>query len=126
MSTLEELTTENEALRVDVSYWNDRFNFEARLRRDLQQDKIDLLNRLEAAEANVEIWKTRALEDQRRLFVLESNLKAAVGAIDAGVAALDAMKKVHSLEDQRREVIEKVAALEAELLMKDALAAEKK
>ena len=126
MSTLEELTTENEALRVDVSYWNDRFNFEARLRRDLQQDKIDLLNRLEAAEANVEIWKKRALEDQRKLSVLEGNLKAAVGAIDAGVAALDAMKKVHSLEDQRREVIEKVAALEAELLLKDALAAEKK
>jgi hypothetical protein len=126
MTTLEDLNTENEALRVDISYWNDRFNFEARLRRDLQQDKIDLLNRLEAAEANVEIWKKRALEDQRKLSVLEGNLKAAVGAIDAGVAALDAMKKVHSLEDQRREVIEKVAALEAELLLKDALAAEKK
>jgi hypothetical protein len=126
MATVEDLNTENEALRVDISYWNDRFNFEARLRRDLQQDKIDLLNRLEAAEANVEIWKKRALEDQRKLSVLEGNLKAAVGAIDAGVAALDAMKKVHSLEDQRREVIEKVAALEAELLLKDALAAEKK
>jgi len=125
MSTIEQLTTENESVRLEVSYWNDRFNFEARLKRDLQQDKINLLNRLEAAEANVEMWKKRALEDQRKLSVLEGNLKAAVGAIDAGVAALDAMKKVHSLEEQRREVIEKVAALEAELLMKDALAAEK-
>jgi hypothetical protein len=126
MSTIEELNTENEALRVDVSYWNDRFNFEARLRKDLEQDKINLLARLDATAANAEIWKKRALEDQRKLFVLEGNLKAAVGAIDAGVAALDAMKKVHSLEEQRREVIETVGALEAELLLKDALAAEKK
>jgi hypothetical protein len=126
MSTIEELNTENEALRVDVSYWNDRFNFEARLRKDLEQDKINLLARLDATAANAEIWKKRALEDQRKLFVLEGNLKAAVEAIDAGVAALDAMKKVHSLEEQRREVIETVGALEAELLLKDALAAEKK
>ena len=125
MSTIEELNTENAALRVDVSYWNDRFNFEARLKDDLKQDKANLYERLEAAESNVDMWQKRALDAEKKVIMLEEKLNITLVAIDTGVAALDAMKKVNAVDEQRRAVVEEMGALEADLWLKDAIAAEK-
>jgi hypothetical protein len=74
MSTIQELQEENAALRVDVSYWNERFNFEARLKRDLFQDKATLQTQLDCADSNVAMWQKRALEAEKRL----AEVKAAV------------------------------------------------
>jgi predicted RNA-binding Zn ribbon-like protein len=83
MTTIEELQEENAALRVDVSYWNERFNFEARLKRDLFQDKATLQTQLDCADSNVAMWQKRALIAEKRL----AEVKVAIEeALDKEVA----------------------------------------
>jgi hypothetical protein len=72
--TIEEVTLENEALIVDVSYWCDRFNLENRLKNDLKTDKENLYIRIQSLQSDILSWQQSVREIQWKLADTEKKL----------------------------------------------------
>jgi hypothetical protein len=95
-TTIEQLRLENEALNVDVLYWCDRFNLEARLKRDLQQDKANL----QEEKAKLQDEKVKLQKEKAKLQEEKANLYSHLDALESNVnmwqkRALDAEKKLN-------------------------------